>query len=380
MKYLFGLTAMAAVVGLTTGVSLASSHMSYEVTVTNNMEDELLAPVLVAPVSEDGKIFVERYVSPEAEHQVLTGDPGMLAAAIGDEAAVAHGMDGPPGVLLAPGKSITFEVASHAEEVRVLAMVAPTMSEDHYVTAVVQLNGETMSVGLDRFDIGYDEGRKTIEPVADRGRDRASQRKAGFQREAGLLNTCCVPAGRATDRPASHVRGNVIAIFESRCRGGQEKGMAREHNYSATVTWTGNSGQGTTGYKAYTRDYDIACRRQADDPRDRRTPAYRGDASRHNPEDLLVAALSACHMLWYLHLCSAAGVVVTAYEDSADGVMQDPSPRRRRRVHTGHAEAPRDHPARERCRDRPRACTSRPTLTASSPARSTFRWITRRRS
>ena len=167
MKYLFGLTAMAAVVALVTGTSLASSHVTYEVTVTNDMEDELLAPVLVAPVAEDGKIFVERYVSPEAEHQILTGDPAMLAAAIGDEAAVAHGMDGPPGVLLAPGKSITFEVASHAAEVRVLAMVAPTMYEDHYVTAVVELNGEPMSIGLDRFDIGYDEGRKTIEPVAD---------------------------------------------------------------------------------------------------------------------------------------------------------------------------------------------------------------------
>ena len=101
--------------------------------------------------------------------------------------------------------------------------------------------------------------------------------------------------------------------------------MAREHSYSATVTWTGNSGQGTAGYKTYTRDYDIACPGKptiagsAD-------PAYRGDAGRHNPEDLLVAALSACHMLWYLHLCSAAGVVVTAYEDAADGVMQTQPP------------------------------------------------------
>ena len=101
--------------------------------------------------------------------------------------------------------------------------------------------------------------------------------------------------------------------------------MAREHNYSATVTWTGNTGQGTAGYKSYTRDHDIACpgkptiRGSAD-------PAYRGDAGRHNPEDMLVAALSACHMLWYLHLCSAAGVVVTAYEDSADGVMQTHPP------------------------------------------------------
>ncbi len=51
-------------------------------------------------------------------------------------------------------------------------------------------------------------------------------------------------------------------------------------------------------------------------------PAYRGDADRHNPEDLLVAALSACHMLWYLHLCASAGVVVTAYEDRAEGTMR----------------------------------------------------------
>ena len=97
--------------------------------------------------------------------------------------------------------------------------------------------------------------------------------------------------------------------------------MAREHTYQATVTWTGNRGDGTAGYKAYTRDYDIACpgkpviRGSAD-------PAYRGDAGRYNPEDMLVAALSACHMLWYLHLCSAAGIVVTAYEDAAGGVMR----------------------------------------------------------
>ena len=101
--------------------------------------------------------------------------------------------------------------------------------------------------------------------------------------------------------------------------------MAREHTYSAAVTWTGNLGAGTAGYKAYSRDYDIDCpgkpviRGSAD-------PAYRGDAGRYNPEDMLVAALSACHMLWYLHLCSSAGVVVTAYEDAADGVMQTHPP------------------------------------------------------
>ena len=101
--------------------------------------------------------------------------------------------------------------------------------------------------------------------------------------------------------------------------------MTQEHTYSATVTWTGNLGAGTAGDKEYTRDHDIACpgkpmiRGSAD-------PAYRGDAARLNPEDMLVAALSACHMLWYLHLCSAAGVVVTAYEDSAEGNMQTHPP------------------------------------------------------
>ena len=101
--------------------------------------------------------------------------------------------------------------------------------------------------------------------------------------------------------------------------------MAQEHTYEATVTWTGNLGDGTAGYKSYTRDHDIAC---PDKPviQGSADPAYRGDATRHNPEDMLVAALSACHMLWYLHLCSSTGVVVTAYEDAAEGLMQTHPP------------------------------------------------------
>ena len=97
--------------------------------------------------------------------------------------------------------------------------------------------------------------------------------------------------------------------------------MAREHTYAALITWTGNQGEGTTTYKAYTRDYKVAC---AGKPpiMGSADPAYLGDAGRHNPEDLLVAALSACHMLWYLHLCAAGKVVVTAYEDTAEGVMR----------------------------------------------------------
>ena len=94
----------------------------------------------------------------------------------------------------------------------------------------------------------------------------------------------------------------------------------REHGYGVQVRWTGNQGQGTAGYRAYSREHEIHVAGKpvlvgsAD-------PAFRGDASRHNPEDLLVAALAACHMLWYLHLCSDAGIVVTGYTDEAAGTM-----------------------------------------------------------
>ena len=114
---------------------------------------------------------------------------------------------------------------------------------------------------------------------------------------------------------------NVALRSECRESVAEEMTTTREHVYAATVTWTGNNGRGTAAYDAYARDYDIACtgkrpiRGSAD-------PGYLGDGSRHNPEDLLVAALSACHMLWYLHLCAANRVVVTGYEDAAEGTME----------------------------------------------------------
>ena len=98
--------------------------------------------------------------------------------------------------------------------------------------------------------------------------------------------------------------------------------MAREHRYETTVTWTGNLGSGTSNYRAYSRDHEIAFDGKpviagSSDP------AFRGDPTRHNPEDMLVASLSTCHMLWYLHLCAVAGVVVTRYVDHAEGVMTE---------------------------------------------------------
>jgi organic hydroperoxide reductase OsmC/OhrA len=96
--------------------------------------------------------------------------------------------------------------------------------------------------------------------------------------------------------------------------------MGKEHHFQAEIHWTGNMGVGTTTYDAYSRNHIIQCDSK---PQilSSSAPAFRGDASRYNPEDLLVASLSSCHMLWYLHLCAEAGVVVTDYADTATGIM-----------------------------------------------------------
>ena len=86
------------------------------------------------------------------------------------------------------------------------------------------------------------------------------------------------------------------------------------------TTWTGNRGDGTTGYRSYDRSHDSTAdgRPTLHGSAD---PAFRGDPQRWNPELLLVAALSQCHLLTYLHLCAEAGVVVTRYRDAAEGTM-----------------------------------------------------------
>jgi organic hydroperoxide reductase OsmC/OhrA len=99
------------------------------------------------------------------------------------------------------------------------------------------------------------------------------------------------------------------------------QGMPHQHRYRVDVDWTGNLGTGTESYRGYERSHEIrvpgkpALAGSSD-------AAFRGDASRHNPEDLLVAALSSCHMLAYLHLAATAKVVVTAYSDVAEGMME----------------------------------------------------------
>ena len=96
----------------------------------------------------------------------------------------------------------------------------------------------------------------------------------------------------------------------------------KQHHYATRVSWTGNVGDGTKSYRGYRRDHVIQSEGKPPLPGSS-DPAFRGDPSRYNPEELLVAALSACHMLWYLHLCSTHQVVVLGYEDGASGVMRE---------------------------------------------------------
>ena len=96
----------------------------------------------------------------------------------------------------------------------------------------------------------------------------------------------------------------------------------RDHTYLVTTTWRGNTGTGTSGYRDYERTHDVAAPGKPPIPASS-DPAFRGDRRRYNPEEMLVAALSSCHMLWYLHLCSSEGIIVHAYEDIAEGVMTE---------------------------------------------------------
>jgi organic hydroperoxide reductase OsmC/OhrA len=91
------------------------------------------------------------------------------------------------------------------------------------------------------------------------------------------------------------------------------------HEYPSRIVWTGNRGQGTAGYRAYDRTWDIAIPGKAA-IHCSNDPLFGGDPTRMNPEDLLISALSACHMLWYLHYASDAGIVVTQYEDTPVGI------------------------------------------------------------
>jgi organic hydroperoxide reductase OsmC/OhrA len=99
--------------------------------------------------------------------------------------------------------------------------------------------------------------------------------------------------------------------------------MTKVHRYAVTVKWTGNTGSGTSTYRSYERRYEISADREKPKIPGSSDPAFRGDPTRWNPEELLVAALSSCHKLSYLHLCAVAGIVVLEYVDHAEGFMEE---------------------------------------------------------
>ncbi len=142
---------------------------TFTVTVTNNLTEELFAPIVVTDAGNDAFFFKDGYVTSAAESQILTGDPAMVVAAIGaDQVTVGHGTDGPPGVLLAAGSSVTFTVETDSTAWRILAMVAPTMVPDNYVTALADLSvANEVTVELARYDIGNDEGTMMNAPAGD---------------------------------------------------------------------------------------------------------------------------------------------------------------------------------------------------------------------
>jgi organic hydroperoxide reductase OsmC/OhrA len=98
---------------------------------------------------------------------------------------------------------------------------------------------------------------------------------------------------------------------------------SRVHRYQVQTVWTGNTGKGTANYRGYRRDHEIFGLSKQASILGSSDPVFRGDPTRYNPEELLVAALSSCHMLWVLHLCADAGITITHYSDEPLGLMTE---------------------------------------------------------
>jgi organic hydroperoxide reductase OsmC/OhrA len=96
--------------------------------------------------------------------------------------------------------------------------------------------------------------------------------------------------------------------------------MTHEHNYKLTAVWTGNTGAGTKNVRTYDRSHTVTIKGKPELFLTTDNPAV-GDKSKLNPEDLLVSAISSCHMLSYLYVCAMEGIVITAYTDNATGTM-----------------------------------------------------------
>jgi organic hydroperoxide reductase OsmC/OhrA len=96
--------------------------------------------------------------------------------------------------------------------------------------------------------------------------------------------------------------------------------MAHEHRFQALITWTGAAKGPAESYRTYSREYKVEIEGKPDLTASAAAPFY-GDATLHNPEDLLLAAISGCHLLSYLAIAARQGVVVTSYTDEATATM-----------------------------------------------------------
>jgi organic hydroperoxide reductase OsmC/OhrA len=96
--------------------------------------------------------------------------------------------------------------------------------------------------------------------------------------------------------------------------------MQKQHHYTLAIQWTGNNGSGTDEYTKYERSHTVSAPNKVDILASADAP-FRGDITKYNPEEFLLASLSSCHMLWFLHVCASAGVVVLDYKDKPTGIM-----------------------------------------------------------
>lgn len=132
----------------------------YTITIKNGLAKEKFAPILVVSDADDSKIWVGKYVSPEARTQFTTGNPIPLSKVLGHDQGLPGGIK--------TGKESTFTFRTKAKTARITAMVHPDFTPDNYVTAKVDLKKGTV-VDLKRYDIGDNENRKTVEFVSDAG-------------------------------------------------------------------------------------------------------------------------------------------------------------------------------------------------------------------
>lgn len=97
----------------------------------------------------------------------------------------------------------------------------------------------------------------------------------------------------------------------------------KNHKYQVQIEWTGNEGFGTKSYNSYNRNHEIIVSEKYDTIKASSDPSFMGESTRYNPEELFLSSLSSCHMLWYLHLCSAHKIIVVEYTDEASGIMTE---------------------------------------------------------